>query len=339
MYIPSMPIIEKPTSFQMMEKGRKFTEARTLPELAAFIGTKSETLRERVKNRKYHQFYIPKAQGEKRLIETPDDALKSLQGQLNKHFQAAYLLVRPEAAYGSLIACSDEAEPRNIYTNALRHIGSKWLLNADIRKFFPGIRSNMVRKALQTTPFQFDDEAAECLLALTTYENRLPTGAPTSPILANIVCLSLDEQLQQLADENGWTYTRYIDDLTFSGKKRFTLSHLTAIEAVLSSMGFAMNHDKLRISRVEDKPVVTGLVLRKKRPDVSKTFLENLRQHIHLFHTMTTDAMLDKQIFSATLVQRYRTFINGQLQFVQFIRGEGDKAYVELQAAFQPRTY
>lgn len=339
MYFPILPVVEKPTTFQMMEKGRRFIESDTLPQLAACIGIKEDTLLAKAKNQQYQQFYMPKGQGEKRLIETPEAGLKTLQGQLNKHFQAAYLMVRPACAYGSLIACSDETEPRNIYTNAMRHIGSRWLLNVDLRNFFPSIGSRRVLSALQTSPFHFDDRAATALTLLTTHENRLPTGAPSSPIIANIVCLPLDTYLQQLADEYGWNYTRYIDDLTFSSEKRFDMRHLSLIEKGLKEYGLAINTDKLRMSRVSDKPVVTGLVLRKKRPDVSPEFIKNLKRHIRFFRSITSDDMLKRQLFSAALVQRYRAFIRGQLQFIQFIRGEGDATYLKLARDFEPRTW
>lgn len=339
MYFPILPVVEKPTTFQMMEKGRRFVEADTLPQLAAYIGIKVETLVGKAKNQQYQKFYLPKGKGEKRLIETPEAGLKTLQGQLNKHFQAAYLMVRPACAYGALIACSDETEPRNIYTNAMRHIGSRWLLNVDLRNFFPSISSNKVLNALQTGPFHFDAQSAAALTLLTTHENRLPTGAPTSSIIANIMCLPLDSYLQELADKYNWTYTRYIDDLTFSGDKRFSMSHLSLIEKGIKEVGLSINTDKLHMGRVSDKPVVTGLVLRKKRPDVSPEFIKNLKQHIRFFSSITSDDMLKRQLFSAALVQRYRAFIRGQLQFVQFIRGEGDGMYLKLTRDFEPRTW
>ena len=339
MYIPYPAIIDRATSYQLKEKGRRFIASSTLPALADYLCIKQDTLKKKVQNRRYLQFYIPKPDGEKRRIETPYQDLKSLQGQLNQHFQAAYFTVRPSCAYGALTSTADEAKPRNIYTNALRHIGKKWLLNVDIRRFFPNISYDMVYKALKRAPFAFNANTAKCLALLATFEQRLPTGAPTSPILSNIVCLPLDEKLLGLSEKYGWAYTRFIDDLSFSGAKRFKPKHVAAIEKTLSSEGFKINTRKLAISRIKDKPEVTGLILKKKKPDIGKTFIRRLEENIHLYHAMTEEGMLRRQIFSAQLIQRFRRFLHGQLQFVKFVRGEGDVDYVRLLGCLRPRGY
>lgn len=332
-------IDSKPTSYQLKEHGRRFIASNTFPALADFLQIKEETLKNKMSNRQYTQFYIPKPNGEKRLIESPNNALKSLQGQLNKHLQAAYFLVRPKCAYGALVATADETQPRNIYTNALQHVGKKWLLNVDIRRFFPSITSDMVYQALKKPPFAFNATAAVCLTQLMTFEKRLPTGAPTSPILANIICLGLDERLKELVRKYEWTYTRFIDDLTFSSFKKFKPKHIEAIEKALSDEGFLINSKKLNICKIKDKPEVTGLILRKKKPDVSQRFIKDLEHNIRLYHAMTDDKMLMRQIFTAPLVQRFRRFLHGQLQFVKFVRGEGDADYLYLHNLLKPRGY
>ena len=330
---------DKPSAYELQEKGRQFIAADTFPALAELLNIKEETLRAKMYNRKYTQFFVPKPNGEKRLIENPEDWLKSLQGQLNKHFQAAYYMVRPPCAYGALLAVADEVKPRNIYTNALRHIGQKWLLNVDIRRFFPSISYEKVYMTLRRPPFSFNPNAAKCLSMLTTFEQRLPTGAPTSPILSNIICLPLDSMLLQLSKKHGWAYTRFIDDLSFSGENKFKKKHLRAIQGILLSQGFLINEKKLKINRVRDKPEVTGLILKKKKPDISPSVLKRLKKYIHLYHIMTEQDMLNRQLFPAELIQRYRSFINGQLAFIKFIRGEGDKDYLRLFKRFQPRGY
>ncbi|MCB0578107.1 MAG: hypothetical protein KDD10_02195 [Phaeodactylibacter sp.] len=92
--------LDKAISYQLKEKGRRFIAASTLPALAGYLNIKLDTLKEKVKNRQYLQFYIPKPNGEKRRIETPCQDLKSLQGQLNQQFQAAYFTVCNAAAAG-----------------------------------------------------------------------------------------------------------------------------------------------------------------------------------------------------------------------------------------------
>jgi RNA-directed DNA polymerase len=340
MYIEFPHIIEeKPTSWQLQEHGRRFIEASTLPALIDFLKIKEKTLEKMLAECKYTQFYIPKPKGEKRLIETPEQSLKSLQGQLNKHFQAAYHTVRPACAYGALVATADETAPRNIYTNAMQHIGKKWLLNVDIRRFFPSISADMVHQALKNPPFAFDDMATASLTQLTTFEKRLPTGAPTSPILSNIVCLSLDAQLEAIAREYEWTYTRFIDDLSFSSYQPFDTAQVEAIEKTMAAEKFAINNKKLTIRKIKDKPEVTGLVLKKKKPDISERFIRDLQQNILWYHAMSEEKMIMRQIFTAQLVNRFRRLLQGQLEFVKFVRGEGDSDYARLHKLLCPRGY
>ena len=339
MYILIPFIEDKPTSYQLKERGKRFIAANSFPALADFLGMKEETLKSKMEKLAYTQFYIPKPNGEKRRIESPNAALHTLQGQLNKHLQAAYYTVRPDCAYGALIAAADEDQPRNIYTNALQHIGKKWLLNADIRRFFPNITSDMVYQALKSAPFAFNATAAKCLTQLTTHEKRLPTGAPTSPILSNIVCLNLDKKLLELAQEHGWTYTRFIDDLSFSGFQKFTAEQIDAIAKILTSEHFAMNTKKLTISKIKDKPEVTGLILKTSKPDISRKFITALKKNIRLYHRMANEDMTIRQLFPAALVMRFRRFLHGQLHFVKFVRGEGDADYLRLHALLQPRAY
>ncbi|MFD2450738.1 reverse transcriptase family protein [Ideonella paludis] len=111
----------------------------------------------------------------------------------------------------------------------------------------------------------------------------LPQGAPTSPMLTNILCRKLDRRLQGLADKLGFTYTRYADDLTFSASEEGATrvgSLLRQVHHVLRSEGFTPHPDKQRVMRQGARQEVTGVVVNAK-PSVSRTERRKLRAALH----------------------------------------------------------
>ena len=96
-----------------------------------------------------------------------------------------------------------------------------------------------------------DKNIATRLAQLTTYDNQLPQGAPTSPLISNIICSKMDHQLIKLAKTKGYTFTRYADDLTFStNKKIYPLdieNLILDIKKIISENGFNVNEQKTRI--------------------------------------------------------------------------------------------
>lgn len=339
MYFFINDIPDKVTSFQLDEVGRRFVASSSIPALAEFLQLEVDALKKLAEKPDYLQFFIPKPGGEKRLIESSQNQLKWLQKRLAYFFQAVYYPIRPACAYGAVLATADEEQPRNVYTNALQHIGQKWLVNLDLRNFFHTINTGRIYEMLKRPPFAFNPKAARLLSRLITFEGRLPMGSPTSPILSNLACLPLDEKLATLAEKAGWAYTRFIDDMSFSSKKKFKGKHLDKITEIVREEGFEVNEDKVEVSRIRDEPEVTGLVLRSDKPDVSKAFLRELARNIDVYHALTEPELLSRNIFPAWLIRRFRNFLHGQLNFVKFIRGEGDSSYLKLKARLYPQPW
>lgn len=185
----------------------------------------------------------------------------------------------------------------------------------------------------------FNAKTARLITQLTTFEGRLPMGGSTSPILANLACLALDSQLEAMARKNNWVYTRFIDDISISSLKKIKEKHLEKVRALLRAHGFEMNEEKASICRVKDEPSVTGLVIRKTKPDISGEFIRDLENNILIYHSITDTDMLSRQIFPAEVIRRFRNFLLGQLNFVKFIRGDGDKDHARLKRKLYPRGY
>ena len=168
---------------------------------------------------------------------------------------------------------------RSITTNALLHHNKKYILNADIKSFFESITRKQVADVFMKIGCISD--VAEIIADFCTLEGFLFQGASSSPVIANFVCLEMDNEFDSLAKHHKLTYSRYADDLTFSGEKISDIK--SDIEAILSKYGFSLNEKKFQISKRGQPQYVTGLnIADKKYPRVPKKFKRKLR--LELFY-------------------------------------------------------
>jgi RNA-directed DNA polymerase len=124
---------------------------------------------------------------------------------------------------------------RSIVSNARQHLDKRFVFNVDIAGFFDAIHFGRVRNMLMAGPFSVPKTPATVLAHICCFPGRLPQGAPASPIITNLICRRLDKDLQTLAKEDRATYTRYVDDLTFSFSSR--RSKLPAAIVTLAEQG------------------------------------------------------------------------------------------------------
>ena len=189
-----------------------FHSLDTPKAIAELLGFKPSYLKQLLyvipKEECYVQFEIPKRlRGGKRQISAPIAPLKEIQRRLNFVLQAVY---EPKPSiHGFTIA-------RSIVTNARFHVQKPVVFNLDLEDFFPSINFGRVRGMFMARPYNCDPAVATVLAQICCWKNELPQGAPTSPVVSNMLCARLDDELQRLAREQGWVYTRYADDLTFS---------------------------------------------------------------------------------------------------------------------------
>ena len=339
MYHFSNSLPKKTTSFQLHKIGSAFVKADTMPKIAKLFGMKIERLKKIQQNAKFVQYYIPKANGSKRLIETPTKEHQKILKMLSGFLYGVYHPVKPECAFGSILSTEDETTPKNIYTNAMQHVGNKWLLHLDFKDFFHSISSGKISEKLKKPPFQFNKTAATFLSRFVTNEGHLPIGVSSSSTIANIICLQIDTELTELSAERGWTYTRYMDDLCFSGMKKFKKPDISSIQAIIEKEGFKLNKKKTQIVKIEHEPVVTGLILKPDKPDVSRDFIKNLEKDIKIYHELSNERIQMRNIFPSYILKKYRDSIYGQLNFLKFIRGEGHKSHLRLLRKFLPHDY
>lgn len=237
-----------------------------------------------------HYFYrwVRKQRGGWRLLEAPKGKLKRAQQRILREILDR---VPPHAQAHGFVA------GRSILSNARPHVGSRVVLKLDLENFYASVRFARVVAIFRS--LGYSREAAIWLAGLTTsalpqnipfpagephavlpfLARHLPQGAPTSPALANLSAFSLDVRLSGLARSFGADYTRYADDLTFSGSGRFLKSlpvFIPLVHQIVRSERFRVHSGKQRVLRNSQRQVVTGVVVNEK-PNVSRKEYDALK--------------------------------------------------------------
>jgi hypothetical protein len=246
----------------------------------------------RVDHEHYPQFLW--VGGRRRLLFVPSGALKRLLRGLYDRWLADLPL--SDAVHGR--------PGRSVVSNAKCHIGRAYVVANDLAECFPSVRPLQVAAALERHGFAAD--AAGLIMRLCTVRNQLPQGFPTSPVLLNLVLDGLDERLTAAAARRDAVYTRYVDDIVFSGEHELKWVDRTVARAAREH-GFRINPQKQRRWGPGEPATITGIVVSTAlQPD--PTFLQDLCQQL-----------LDAEGNGVTLdVRRVR----GRIAWVQALNSE-----------------
>lgn len=217
----------------------------------------------------YRSFKLKKRSGGFREILAPYPALLEMQYWIYGNI----LKKIPISSYCHGFACK-----KSIITNARIHLNQKELLKLDLKDFFPSIKINRIIYVFKS--LGYTNQVAFYLASLCSYEWALPQGAPTSPYLSNIIAKQLDKRLIGLSQRYNLRYTRYADDLTFSGDSIPT-KLLEYINEIVNSEGFTINLDKTRLYKKGGKRIVTGISVIGNELKLPKDYKRNLRQELH----------------------------------------------------------
>ncbi len=225
------------------------------------------------KDKRYKEFSISKKSGKERKIESPDELLKRVQKLINFLLQVIFEPYSHYSSNGFLFG-------KGIIRNAKPHINKKYVLNLDIKDFFPSINFRRIKVVLELNPFNLKDERERIsfLIAnICTFKNHLPQGVPTSPILSNIVTQRLDRKLTKECLGLNIKYTRYADDLTFSSNQNIlNSSFIKKVEQIVQSENFELNNNKTRLQTSMQRQQVTGLVVNEKL-NIKREYLQKVR--------------------------------------------------------------
>ncbi|MBL0330059.1 MAG: RNA-directed DNA polymerase [Bacteroidetes bacterium] len=249
----------KKSIYSVNSKTVHFQRLQNSQGLANLLHFEFNSFKRVVENASYTEFSIPKKKGGKRVIESPNEYLSLIQKRLNDYLQAVYYKIKPTHVYGFIQSVKGEQSTCTIFSNAQNHVGKDYVLNIDLKDYFHSVTSTQVRDFFQSGRFNFSEDLATCIALICCWKGRLPMGASTSPVVANLLSLKLDEQLIALASFYNLTYTRYADDLTFSSNEKISDEMILKIKALIVGCEFEVNNKKVRLQSKYSQQTVTEL--------------------------------------------------------------------------------
>lgn len=200
----------------------------------------------------YYHFTIPKGNGEKRLITAPKGKLKVIQKWILVNYLEKFAVAECATAFIK--------GKHGIRINAEAHRCNKYILEFDLKDFFPNIKFWDVQNLFLS--MNLTRKISLLFAKLCTFDKRLPQGAITSPYISNLICYDLDLKLLELCNDYDITYTRYADDLTFSSDSLYLLFRLMKeISDIICNHGFKINYEKTKILYPSDKQTITGVTI------------------------------------------------------------------------------
>jgi len=270
----------------------EYSDIASRDDLALFLGVQRRHLTyvlysKRVENC-YRSFDIPKKNGEKRTINAPDKSLKPIQEKLACALWCHLVAVRKKRSVRPNISHAFEKR-KSIITNAKVHRGKRFVFNVDLKDFFNCFNFGRVQGFFEKNEdFHLPKEVATVIAQLTCYQGHLPQGAPSSPIITNLICQILDFRLLRVAKKYKLDYTRYADDLTFSTNNCTFLNRekdfQKELREIIERAGFSINEKKTRLQIKDSRQVVTGLTVNKKL-NVPREYRKNTRAMAHSLYT------------------------------------------------------
>jgi RNA-directed DNA polymerase len=333
---------EKEANWVDVHRTRQFLSMQTPADLCRLLRKPFNDLEQMINHPVYHGFSVPKKRGGCREIVAPSVELKRVQRRLNHYLQFCYLYIRPAEVHGFVIHPKHLQEPCNIVVNANQHTGKKQLLNIDLKEFFPGIAAQRVKEVFHSSCFSFSDQVANALTLLTTLQGKLPTGAPTSPVISNFICYGLDYDLITFCENRHLTYSRYADDLTFSSNDPINPSITDEIITLVERHGFEVNRKKTRLTSSYRKQTVTGITVNEK-VNVDRNLLKKTRAMLHDLSLNGAELATRRHfnIRSEVTPELISTFISrltGYINFTGQVRGPEDYMYLKFKEQLTNNT-
>lgn len=295
----------------------------TLGHLSAICGVPYAFLNAIVKREvdPYRVFRINKRQGGYRQITVPAEPLLIVQRWIHTNI----LLRQP--VHPASMAFAPKCGPLQ---NATTHTRARWLVKLDITNFFESVSERQVYRVFRGAgycalmAFQFTRLCTRVSSSSLKYKKRrwktrgearysvfgrnrmghLPQGAPTSPMLANLVCCTLDRELEACAEEFGCAYSRYADDVAFSGDsldRQVAAELIRRSSVILGRYGFCRNRQKTHVATPGSRRIVTGLLVDGEEPKLTREFRELIE--VHLYHART------KGITEHCLWRKFRSLV------------------------------
>lgn len=294
-------------------------------DLRAFLALANPSDCIRPARTNYYEWSVSKKRGGVRIICAPKPRLKAIQQRIKAEILDRVPL--HDAAHGFV-------RRRNIVSNATPHVGQPIVINLDLRDFFGHITYQRVYAVFRR--LGYSREVTRCLSWLCTHRpNLCPVifpdlpnsdlrrparhavqGAPTSPALANLVADQIDRRCTGLAKKFNCTYTRYADDLTFSGGepfKRGLSRFIPLIRRIIPDELFQLHLPKQRFMRSSERQEVTGVIVNS-RPNLARDRFDRLKA---ILHNAAKAGSLESQNRSG--IANFRAYLLGQISHVRLL--------------------
>jgi RNA-directed DNA polymerase len=351
-------------------QSRRVPVVFSLMHLAKLAGVRWDFLRSVVGRERigsdYQVYSIRKASGGHRSICVPSVELRAVQ-----HWIAENILKSPDATARLNSASQAYADGCSILKNAREHAAARWMVKIDIQDFFESISERqvfwaflqlgysallafeMARICTRVPPQTARDRnrnakprwhQRNCDNFSVPYPadriGNLPQGAPTSPMLSNLIAVEMDERVNEIASALDAVYTRYADDLIISfakADKNVCERVLSAVRGVLGKNGFVLNRKKTRVLGPGTRKPVTGLVVNDGQPRLKR----QTKNHIEVaLHYIEKKGLIQQaQHVRAKHPIAYLNHLSGLIQFARWIEPSfGDKAFERLRAIYDKNS-
>ncbi len=262
----------------------------------------------------YRNFSIPKKSGGVRQIEAPCKRLKEIQRWIKDEITDKFVVSEYATGFRKSMSIVD---------NARKHVGKELVINMDIKDFFPSVTYAEI--FLMFAYIGYRKDVAHLLTKLcTNAENVLPQGSPASPSISNHILLKLDKRLGKLAESIGADYSRYADDITFSGKKSIS-TIIPLVEQIVEEEGFQVNRNKTRLQYNNQRQEVTGLIVNTKI-SVSTTIESEIRNAIYFVRKYGVD---DHMKHIGCNKSFYMEHLYGIAYFIHMVDKDKGKKYLK----------
>lgn len=282
--------------------------------------------------KRYTTFFISKKTGMARKIDAPNANIKILQQKLNQVLQTVFQ--SKPSVHGFALG-------KSVRSNAGQHLNKRWVFNVDLEDFFPSINFGRVRGMFMGQPYNLPEKVATVLAHLCCFQGRLPQGAPTSPVVSNMICAQMDSQLQFLAQRHQCTYTRYADDITFScTSRRFPVGIAvpnelnqiipgSSLREIIGQNGFSINQRKVWLRGRDRRQVVTGVTVNA-FPNLQRRYINQIRAMLHAWKRYGLG--LAQKEWEEKYSNRHRApwqtlpyfgkVLRGKIEYLRMIRGQ-----------------
>jgi len=322
------------------EQKERFLNLKSPQELADLLEVEYKVLVYYLYNladeEKYFSFSIPKKSGGFREIRSPHPVLKDLQQKLNEILLNVYVPAIPVFSF---------LKDRNIVQNARLHQNQKWGFNLDLKDFFTTINFGRVRGLFMSEPYSLPDTVSTFLAQLCCIDNQLPQGAPTSPMISNMICAKMDRQLLRFAREHNCQYSRYADDISISHhlktfpdqvavKNKQGIQVGRQLKEIIEENGFTINQQKLRLQPWVSRQEVTGLTVNQ-FPNVSRKYVRQIRAMLYAWQKFGLEKA-DRE-FIVKYDDKYRhpdahppsfkRVLKGRIDYLGLVRGKHNTIY------------